>query len=507
MICSDLLAKPKRGGQEETQFVGLKTASTAVCEIARLSSVEWRAIEDLEVSRTEYSLLTVGPKGRGESESRNQKIKVHPEAGKAAIEASAEPTKAPESSDETAYRLILNGRAELMEVLGPMFNSQALPGFYIWIWPFKYLISYEQKVRARLLEEESKFKDVEKPPASTVPPESVNETGSIPNGDQLQPDCGQGSGNLSLDVAHVNGRDPKPEHQVSRDSHKVREDEGETKVRFKTLELGSMAEHHIATATTHEASQTEAVVTETQNSKVLDTAQKTPQSVQGEANPTDRTRLRDELRCLVKFMDDDMKKIHSAQKGIDDGTKTTIAFDYLWQLFKPGDLVIKGGEQKRAYIVLHVTGGRALHRSARSTHREKDRWLNPQELLAKEAYLAKYPKTTPFVLDCFYLDFDGTNFGPRPEKFMFQEYDGEVPINSLEVFPAKFDESPKQTEKALVKRGKRFVKLTRVDHKYYSGKTIRELPVFDTQSEVRCSGSPTTFKILANNSHLRSMGR
>ena len=458
------------------------------CEITRLSSLEWRALEELEIPRTEYSLLTTGPRGRGESQLRNQTNEVHHETDTIATEVSAEPTVASKSPEKKVYRLILNGRAELMEVLGGIFKTQALPGFYIWFWPFKYLISYENEVRARLLEEESKFEDADKLPASTSSPESAHETGKTPNGDQLQLDCELEAGSPSGDAQQIEGGDSASENPVPGDTHEAGGCARDTEVRLRSAELVNGREDHTETETTHEPSQASTLATKTQNKVAISTAPNPMHSIEGKKKQDDRTRLRDELRCIVDFMDNDMKDIYLVQKDIDNGSKKVIAFDYLWQLFKPGDVVIEERAQKRAYTVLHVTGGRSLTRSAQRFGVKRD-YSSQAEALEHAAYLAKYPKATPFVLDCFYLDFDGTNFGPRPAKFMFKEYDGEKPIRSLEVFPVRFDGSPKQTENALIRRGKRFVKLARVDHKYYSGSTIKESPAFQIQREVDYSSS------------------
>ncbi len=90
---------------------------------------------------------------------------------------------------------------------------------------------------------------------------------------------------------------------------------------------------------------------------------------------------------------------------------------------------------------------------------------------------------------------------------MFQELDGEVAIGSLDVFPARFDHSPKLTEKALIKRGKRFVKLSRVDHKYYSGKTVREPIILEHQSEVIFSPSSGNMENMSNSHCVRFMAK
>lgn len=436
----------------------------------------------------------------------NQTTEVHPNSDEIATEVSAEPTVASKSSDKKVYRLILNGRAELMEVLGGIFKTQTLPGFYIWLWPFKYLIMYESEVRARLLEEESKFEDADRLPASTVSLEAANETETLPNSDQLQLDREEEPEAPSPDAQQIQGGDPTSENQVLGDSHEAGGRLRDIELCSRSAELGNGREDYTETDTTHEPSQADVDTPKTQTRIECKVAPKPMHSIEGEKNTDDRTRLRDELRCIVDFMDNDMKDIYSVQNEIDNGTKKVIAFDYLWQLFKPGDVVIEDRAQKRAFIVLHVTGGRSLTRSAQR-FKARDDFSSREVELEKAAYLAKYPKSTPFVLDCFYLDFDGTNFGPRPAKFMFKEYDGEKPIRSLEVFPAKFDGSPKQTENALIRRGKRFVKLAQVDHKYYSGSTIKESPAFEIQREVSCSSSSNINKTMANFCLFRSMGR
>ena len=468
-----------------------------------MSSGEWRAVEDLGVPRNEYSLLTVGPKGRGESESMVQATNAQPEASKAAIEAPTEFTEASKSSNEKAYHVILNGRPELMEVLGGIFNSLTLPGFYIWIWPFKHLIIYEKEVRERLLEEESKVDDANESPPSMISLEPANEKGITPNGNYLRLDCQQRPEASPVDVEQINDKDLGAEHQAPRDSDSTRKSEIEADVRSGIAEPESEADNRMATNATHPISQAEVEETETQERGATINMQRPPITDKEKADLDERTRLRDELRCLVNFMDNDMKEIYSVQKTIDDGTRTTIAFDYLWQLFKPGDLVLQEGEQKRAFMVLCVTGGRALNRTAQAYLSRKK--LDSYDERVKDAHFAKYPKTSPLILDCFYVDFDGINFGPRPKKFMFQDYEGEVPISSLQVFPLKFHDSPGQTEKALIKRGKRFAKLALVDHKYYSGKTIRESPFFNFQGEVCYSSSFTKDRNTADPSNIRFM--
>ena len=198
-------------------------------------------------------------------------------------------------------------------------------------------------------------------------------------------------------------------------------------------------------------------------------------------------RLEGQLRCLVRFMDSDMKELFSVKQSISDGTLRNIRFEYLWLLFKPGDLIFTSSAQRRAYRVLHVTGGRAILDIGEQpplNNRNATQTLRSWEQHEDQASTYAYSKNTPFVIDAFYIDFDGDGFGPVPRKFVIQEYIGEQPICTLPAFPARFEENIQETEKMLTKRGRRFAKMAGVAHKKYSGLSAREPSVADWQEEV-----------------------
>lgn len=116
----------------------------------------------------------------------------------------------------------------------------------------------------------------------------------------------------------------------------------------------------------------------------------------------------------------------------------------------------------------------------RTSRNSDDDWYRSD---LSEAYIRKHSKTIPFVIDCFYVDFDGTHFGPLPANFRLAEFDGEVSITLLEVFPAKYDDTFKETEKTLIGRGKRFIKVSRAGHRYYAGQTVKEHCLLNDRDE------------------------
>lgn len=204
-------------------------------------------------------------------------------------------------------------------------------------------------------------------------------------------------------------------------------------------------------------------------------------------------RTRDALRLLVEFMENDMKDIYSIRGQIANATLQDIQFEYLWLLFNPGDVVFGQSSDdmhRRAYRVLHVTGGRAVLDSENRTaplqglnpHHAREPWEQEED---DEKEMAGISTTvTALVVDCFYIDFDGEKLGPRPKRFTIPSYGGKRPILSLDIFPAAFTPQQAQARARLVRRGRRFAELATKSHKRYSGLTLLEGTQFKVQEEV-----------------------
>ena len=187
--------------------------------------------------------------------------------------------------------------------------------------------------------------------------------------------------------------------------------------------------------------------------------------------------LRDELRCLVRFLDNDLQDVFETLRQIENLTIHTITFPYLWFLFRPGDTILTRSSPTLAFRVLHVSGGRQVLGSnapfpGESQYERDQRISHSQE--EGEELLYSQPIYTPLVIDCFNIDFDGVKYGPTPRRFMMEYFPGEVKITDLKVYPAVFHDNWPQTEKALAQRGKRFTKLANGAHRRYSGLTCTD---------------------------------
>lgn len=169
------------------------------------------------------------------------------------------------------------------------------------------------------------------------------------------------------------------------------------------------------------------------------------------------------LKCLVQFMDSDLKHVFELRQQIKDGSLKEIAFADLWHLFNPGDLIVTS-PLLRAYRVFHTSGGRPR--------------------LSKPDLFEKKTVCSPFNINCFYMEYDWKTVGPIHETLRISEYVGKKLVTELlveldaklmtervTVCPIKMlslDEKTKQIS-YLVSRGQKLRSLKQGDHKYYIG--------------------------------------
>ncbi|KAF2729184.1 hypothetical protein EJ04DRAFT_568860 [Polyplosphaeria fusca] len=189
------------------------------------------------------------------------------------------------------------------------------------------------------------------------------------------------------------------------------------------------------------------------------------------------------LACLVDFLDNDMKPIFKLRREIQDASVTEIVFNDLWHLYKPGDVVIANighpEDQIQAFQVLNVTGGRPVL-SANPTYESDfksrcERWQMDGQTGA--AMLGTSTRMTPLVIDCFFIDYNGTHFGPRSKTFVIPEFVDSQSVRDLEIVPFHFAAEKHDIRRLLIRRGKKFASLTPTRHKYYNGVTLEDLGV------------------------------
>ncbi|MCJ1472578.1 hypothetical protein MMC13_001227 [Lambiella insularis] len=218
----------------------------------------------------------------------------------------------------------------------------------------------------------------------------------------------------------------------------------------------------------------------------------------------------DHLRLLVELFDVDLKGLFQLRHQIKNGALSTIAFADLWHLFSHGEEVCSSSDHAQMYRVFHFTGGRRYLSDKQRDHkrvirqpRERSRYAERTRAREREQdyydndndngvqHLTPSRRTNDFLVQCFSFDFDGVDYGPTQKTFGISWYEGEVPINSLNIFPQRFQHMKSGnhsqasllllTKKKLIERGKRFVKLSKVAHQQYKGLTIDNGDEIDSQ--------------------------
>jgi hypothetical protein len=145
----------------------------------------------------------------------------------------------------------------------------------------------------------------------------------------------------------------------------------------------------------------------------------------------------DHLNLLYTTIAAELMDTFRAQK--DFVSHGVITFEYIWTLFKPGNLVYsKVGGQKR---VFRTTNEPRLDPCL------QDHWIIP----------------------CEYVDWDGEAFGLESVSLSIQSFTGTKAILQLEAYPLEFHPTPTELKERLVTRGQKFESLKGQHYKNYKG--------------------------------------
>ncbi|KAI1770757.1 P-loop containing nucleoside triphosphate hydrolase protein [Hypoxylon cercidicola] len=182
------------------------------------------------------------------------------------------------------------------------------------------------------------------------------------------------------------------------------------------------------------------------------------------APETEADEAQSHLRLLCEMIDEYLQpKLKRFQtKSI----SSTVSFDDLWYLFRTGDEVVTtGASQIQLFRVLKVTGGRDIlvpSSEAPANH-------------ASNKLKDKGYSSGSFIIECFYINYDGSQYGPVNETFQIRRFDGVRDVTSLPIIPLEFKQDREDIRTKLLARGEKFAQLcdpSRTAHKQYRGLTL-----------------------------------
>lgn len=211
-------------------------------------------------------------------------------------------------------------------------------------------------------------------------------------------------------------------------------------------------------------------------------------------------RSRDRTECILKgyqtlihFLDTDLHELVQNRQRIESNTIEKLPFLQLWHLFTPGKEICTRQPVFQIHRVLQVTGGRKLMTSVdyRRIPPRPPRDLRAEEFYQVEtSHVSQHRRSTAdLIIDCFHLEFDGTEFKPVSTVLQIKPYDGERAVLSLPVYPLALVKSDLENEisslaELLLTRGKKYEVLTQPSHRRYNGLSVFEEGAFETPEEV-----------------------
>ena len=194
--------------------------------------------------------------------------------------------------------------------------------------------------------------------------------------------------------------------------------------------------------------------------------------------------LLESWKTLIALMDSDLRPKMELCSKIRNKTLKEIAYEDLCYLFKPGDVVLASQDQRlQALAVLAISGGRKLLHDAPLRRPTGD--------VEPVSFFHTSGGTSPFIVDCFFYDFNGTDFGAILRSITIPKYEGKNNVTGLAVYPESLSGIGNRDLKIdLAKRGRKFVQLcslSAVAHRSYIGRTLDDPPEeVDSQVIIDC---------------------
>jgi len=178
--------------------------------------------------------------------------------------------------------------------------------------------------------------------------------------------------------------------------------------------------------------------------------------------------------------------------------QSRIQFQDLWFLFQPGQYVFVKEKDcpQQIWRVLHTAGGnRYLRKPTRkpqgpparrnrygspSTSRSRSRSpvyrpSLPSINAARVTETGNYPdkEFRPFIIDCYYIDYDGFHFKPVYRRFEIPKFEDNVLIKTLSVMPLEKAEAAGLVNKDIQRKiGLQYLECITATHRFFDGRTL-----------------------------------
>ena len=183
------------------------------------------------------------------------------------------------------------------------------------------------------------------------------------------------------------------------------------------------------------------------------------------------------IKLYVEFVKNHIVPMWDEARG---SSKHKVRFSDLPMYFRPGDVLyepLKSGDNRnktgKAGSDTTRNEGLAVHQNYWKLCYAQFQEPAPRPGdKKKERHIGMRMLSHNFVVYSFHVDFDGDEYGPMPCEMIIFNYEGEVDIRSLTVYPLRFDPDAAQKTKELAARAKNFLSYVRERHLSYDGWTL-----------------------------------
>ncbi|OTA81160.1 hypothetical protein M434DRAFT_46497, partial [Hypoxylon sp. CO27-5] len=184
-----------------------------------------------------------------------------------------------------------------------------------------------------------------------------------------------------------------------------------------------------------------------------------------------------EMRCYIKFMEDEVMPIQSRLASCTAENPPKVRWDDLWCLFERGQ-----------YVFTPVDPSKRIGNIRQPDQPQTPGWQTVRKVLATVGPKPrlKTPERGSYTLDlwCYHIDYDGRAFRPVFDLISIDYYHGEKEVDSLVAYPLKFARDEQQILKRLRSRGESFKKYIHTSRSFYSGRSLDDKDARHYEGEV-----------------------
>ncbi|KAL7934059.1 hypothetical protein V8C35DRAFT_45527 [Trichoderma chlorosporum] len=164
------------------------------------------------------------------------------------------------------------------------------------------------------------------------------------------------------------------------------------------------------------------------------------------------------MRCYIQFVEQMIIPLeHTAKSNFIKRGK--IRSNDLWHLFQVGDVVCAPSMSNKQQQATFVTYRKVVSPIANNF---------PDDLTNRD-----------LTIWCYYVDYDGKNYGKIRQSFTISGYEGERVITDLPIYPLSYAHNHEQQRIELQKHGDHFRAIAREKHVYCQGWTLPADPKGD----------------------------